>query len=167
MWWWWRFSGTEHFSWVRVHVIVYSPLIDQYYTLNSKSINSDENTSVMNKLVRKVKSLNPEFSSGDIRGTKFDYCSYLYEVIVINCTFFILEASYRYYKTKCEEESAKRRGLEDTLKKSKRKRERLLRVNIICSPSPLTISYLRVTIFLRVLTFDISADWSKNAKFVH
>ena len=131
--------------------------------LNSKSINSDENTRVLNKLVREVKSLNPEFSSGYIRGTKFDYCSYLDEVIVINCTFFILEASYRCYKTKCEEESAKRRGLEDTLKKSKRKRERLLRVNIICSPSPLTISCLRVTIFAGTN----AADWSKNAKFVH
>ena len=64
-------------------------------------------------------------------------------VIVINCTPFILEASYRYYKTKCEEESAKRRGL----KRSPKERERLLRVNIICFPSPLTISYLRVTIF--------------------
>ena len=40
----------------------------------------------------------------------------------MNYIFNLLEAADR-YKTKCEEESTKRRGLEDALKKSKRKRE--------------------------------------------
>ena len=38
------------------------------------------------------------------------------------------EAAYRYYKTKCEEESSKRRGLEASLKEKKRRLERVQRV---------------------------------------
>ena len=71
---------------------------------------------MLNKLVREVKSLNPVFF-GRYKNGSLQLC----EVIMINYTFIISEASYRYYNTKCEEESAKQRGLEDTLKKSKRK----------------------------------------------
>ena len=39
-----------------------------------------------------------------------------------------LDAAYRFYRTKCEEESAKRRGTEGTKKTVKRRHERIVRV---------------------------------------
>ena len=41
------------------------------------------------------------------------------------------EAAYRFYKTKCEEESTKRRGKEDSIKMIKRRHERIVRVSTV------------------------------------
>ena len=41
----------------------------------------------------------------------------------------ITEAAYRFYRTKCEEESAKRRGTEGVKKITKRRHERIVRVS--------------------------------------
>lgn len=39
---------------------------------------------------------------------------------VIDMTLFSIEAAYQFYKTKCEEESSKRRGKTDDIKKRKK-----------------------------------------------
>jgi hypothetical protein len=40
----------------------------------------------------------------------------------------LIDAAYRFYKSKCEEESAKRRGKFGPRKTSKRRHERIVRV---------------------------------------
>lgn len=45
--------------------------------------------------------------------------------------FVSTEAAYRFYKTKCEEESLKRTGKHVEKKTSRRRHERITRVNII------------------------------------
>ena len=41
-----------------------------------------------------------------------------------------LDAAYRFYRSRCEDESAKRRGKDQVRKTSKRRHERLVRVSI-------------------------------------
>ena len=62
----------------RTSQVGYYPLgkCDAFYTayttlssvLNRKTINSEENCVVMNKLVKEMKALNPRFESADVRG---------------------------------------------------------------------------------------------------
>lgn len=49
--------------------------------------------------------------------------------IALTFSNLFLEAAYRFYKTRCEEDSAKRRGKSESMKKAKRRHERVVRVS--------------------------------------
>ena len=59
--------------------------------------------------MKEVKYLNPRFDCTDIRGT-------LNKCVCSVANLVFLEAAYRYYRTKCEEESNKRKGMGESLK---------------------------------------------------
>ena len=49
---------------------------------------------------------------------------------------FLLEAAYRFYKTKCEEDSLKRKGADGAKKTARRHHERIVRVGVYCKDLP-------------------------------
>ena len=117
----------------------------------SATIKSDENEKIMRTILKVVKGLNPTFDGVDIRGELSTPCIYyMYSCIFNNLsqvpgftfcvvhlehlcnldiTTFILEAAYRFYKSKCEEEALRRSGKTESKKISQRRHERIARVS--------------------------------------
>ena len=62
---------------------------------------------------------------------RFEVCGWITDIAKYRggVCYLITEAAYRFYKTKCEEESSRRRGKEDSVKKNKRRHERVVRVS--------------------------------------
>ena len=54
--------------------------------------------------------------------------SAIYDDQLVSCLLYT-DAAYRYYRSRCEENSASRRGLSATNQKKKRRHERIARVS--------------------------------------
>ena len=91
---------------------------------HSTRYKDQENQAVLARLLQEVKGLNPNFSTECIKGTSWQFSC---KVATISQKY-VTEACYRFYRTKVEEDSLKRRGALDDKNKRRRRRERLLRV---------------------------------------
>ena len=101
--------------------------------------------------MKEVKGQNPTFSTQQIKGNFIHEIStvhvHIYNVdgtggvyhelslrVLLYCSFHLglyADAACRFYRSKCEEESIKRRGKSAILAKQKRKHERLSRVCVV------------------------------------
>ena len=85
------------------------------------------NQTVLDRLVREVKALNSVYLTQHIKGI-----ATLIIILVIIELFpssTYTDAAYRFYRSRCEETSTKRRGMHQAKNKSKRKHERTIRVS--------------------------------------
>ena len=86
------------------------------YTFRSK-----ENKRIVARLIDEVQGLNQDFMMQHIRGSQLLMLQpYIYSSPA--------DASYRFYRSKCEEASITKRGLLANKQKTKRRHERLARV---------------------------------------
>ena len=88
------------------------------------------NQSVLDRLLREVKALNPEFLTQHIKGIRINN-KVPYSIAIPTVGYIFTDAAYRFYRSRCEDESAKRRGKLQTKNRSKRKHERMTRVSCI------------------------------------
>jgi hypothetical protein len=92
---------------------------------------------VVSRLVDEVRGLNPNFLTQHIRGVLFvapNHCCWRCDDtcnLSFVCYFGSADASYRFYRTRCEEKSVTRRGLAAEKQKRKRMRERITRVSFV------------------------------------
>lgn len=80
---------------------------------------------IMRALIKEVRGQNPSFDAVDIRGKQHFYSCY-YLII----SFYFLEAAYRFYKTKCEEDALIKSGKIEVKKIGRRRHERITRVSL-------------------------------------